>query len=126
MKLVDLLIKHNVQWPAGATSVWQGPASGTLYWRDYEFTAPVIIPEIAQAAGSSFPVTKEEYDAALAKHKAKWVRNYGRKNVCPCQSDRKIELRFRSGSIHLSLSHHHLLFWGHYKVNSDIMAWRYV
>lgn len=126
MKLVDLLIKHNVQWPNRSTHVWQGRATGLLYFQG-------IIPgdrdfnEISEDAGLP-ATTKEQYDAALAKHKAKWIRNRGVKQ-CPVLPNRAYQVRFRDGFIAQSLAEENdamNCIWSHTGEHWDIMAWRYV
>lgn len=123
MKLVDLLIKHNVQWPAGDTFVWQG-TSGKVYWYGTGLNI-TRLPEVCDRDWNSDRCTKEQYDAALAKHKAKWVRNRGRKDVCPCDRTRVIEVRFRNKTTNANFKGS-MWMWGHRNSTHDIMAWRYV
>lgn len=122
MKLVDLLIKHNVQWPVGATSVWQGQ-SLTLYWGRANRHAFITtnLPELSDREDHSYRCTKAEYDAA----RLKWVRNRGRKDVCPCDTTRDIEVRFRNKTTNANLKGGTWM-WKHYNSSHDIMAWRYV
>lgn len=126
MKLVDLLIKHNVQWPVGATAVWQG-VSYFLYWRrnNRDAFAGHQLTELSDRNDHAYRCTKEQYDAALAKHKDKWVRNRGRKDVCPCDATRDIEVRFRNKTTNANLKGGTWM-WKHYNSSHDIMAWRYV
>lgn len=129
MKLVDLLIKHNVQWPVGATAVWQG-ASYCLYWRrnNRDAFAGHQLTELSDRNGHAYRCTKEQYDAALAKHKDKWVRNRGA-NKCPILPDRAFQVRLRDGIVITSTGEDDDAAncrWTHMKMNADIMAWRYV